>query len=95
MTTFIGNDGEQYFIALLAPQKPKVAENELIAGIYKYNQPTETESILLNSAQFSYSEVKNCTLFLDPRMPEPSMGNHSSPNNVNLTQHANGLYYGV
>jgi len=28
-------------------------------------------------------------------MPEPSMGNHTSPNNVDLTRHDDGLYYGV
>jgi len=95
MTSFTGNDGEQYFIALVAPQKPKVAENELVAGIYKYNQPTEPAGTFPDPSQFSYAEVENYTLLLDPRMPEPSMGNHSSPNNVDLTQQADGLYYGV
>lgn len=95
MTEFTGNDGEQYFIALVAPQKPKVAENELVAGIYKYNQPVEPAGTFPDPSQFLYSEVQNCTLLLDPRMPEPSMGNHSSPNNVDLTQQADGLYYGV
>lgn len=95
MTEFIGNDGQQYFIALVAPQKPKVAENELVAGIYKYNQPVEPAGAFPDPSQFSYSEVQNYTLLLDPRMPEPSMGNHSSPNNVDLTQQADGLYYGV
>lgn len=95
MTSFTGNDGEQYFIALVAPQKPKVAENELVAGVYKYNQPTEPAGTFPDPSQFSHSEVQNYTLLLDPRMPEPSMGNHSSPNNVDLTQQADGLYYGV
>ncbi|QHC86205.1 hypothetical protein AS589_16115 [Empedobacter brevis] len=95
MTSFTGNDSEQYFIALVAPQKPQVAENELVAGIYVYNQPTEPAETFPDPSQFSYSEVENYTLLLDPRMPEPSMGNHSSPNNVDLTQQADGLYYGV
>ncbi|UUC46002.1 FixH family protein [Flavobacterium cerinum] len=95
MTSFTGNDGEKYFIALVAPQKPRVAENELVAGIYKYNQPTEPAGTFPDPSQFSYSEVQNYTLKLDPRMPEPSMGNHSSPNNVDLTQKTDGLYYGV
>lgn len=95
MTAFTGNDGEQYVIALVAPQKPRVAENELIAGIYKYNQLTEPSGDFPDPTQFSYSEVQNHTLLLDPRMPEPSMGNHSSPNNQNLIQQNNGLYYGV
>lgn len=95
MTSFTGNDGEQYYIALVAPQRPKVAENELVAGIYKYNQPTEPAGNFPDPSQFSYSEVSSHTLLLDPRMPEPSMGNHSSPNNQNLVQRPDGLYYGV
>lgn len=95
MTSFTGNDREQYFIALVAPQKPKVAENQLIAGIYKYNPPTEPAGTFPDPSRFSYSEVSNHTLLLDPRMPEPSMGNHSSPNNQDLRQRPDGLYYGV
>jgi len=95
MTSFTGNDEEQYFIALVAPQTPKVAENELVAGIYQYNPTTEPAGTFPDPSQFSYSEVQNYTLLLDPRMPEPSMGNHSSPNNVDLTQQADGFYYGV
>ncbi|TLX27262.1 hypothetical protein FE904_02415 [Chryseobacterium indologenes] len=95
MTSFTGNDGEQYFIALVSPQKPQVAENKLVAGIYKYNQPTASEGSFPDPAQFSYSEVSGYTLLLDPRMPEPSMGNHSSPNNKDLIQGNDGLYHGV
>ncbi|AZA81783.1 hypothetical protein C1637_04200 [Chryseobacterium lactis] len=91
MTSFTGNDGEKYIIALISPQKPKVAENQLVAGIYKYNLPNGTG----DSLPFSYAEVVGYTLQLDPRMPEPSMGNHSSPNNKDLIQGNNGLYYGV
>ena len=96
MTTFTGKDGEQYFIALVAPQKPKVAENELVAGIYKFNKPTTPPSgSFPDHSQFSYAEVSDYTLQLDPRMPEPSMGNHSSINNKDLTQRDDGLYHGV
>lgn len=95
MTSFLGKDGEQYYIALVGPQKPKVAENKLVAGIYKYNKPTTTSSTFPDPTQFSYSEVKGYTLALDPRMPEPSMGNHSSPNNKDLVQESDGLYHGV
>ncbi|WP_258930446.1 FixH family protein [Flavobacterium oreochromis] len=90
MTTFIGNDGEEYYIALVAPQKPKVAENTIIAGIYKYNKPTAIEPY-----EYSFTEVKNYTLKIDPRMPEPSMGNHSSPNNKDLLQENDGFYHGI
>jgi hypothetical protein len=96
MTAFVGNDGEQYYIALVSPQNPKVGENELIAGIYTYNRPTSLPSDEFQDAsQFSYSQVEGYTLRLDPRMPEPSMGNHSSPNNKDLTQGADGMYRGV
>lgn len=95
MTTFTGKDNEQYVIALISPQKPKVAENPLVAGIYKYNKPTIPAGTFPDPSQFSYSEVSGYTLKLDPRMPEPSMGNHSSPNNQDLTQQNDGLYHGV
>ncbi|VTR35092.1 hypothetical protein [Sphingobacterium thalpophilum] len=96
MITFTGKDNEQYIIALLAPQKPKVGENGLVAGIYKYNRPTNPPSgNFPDASQFSYTEVSGYTLQLDPRMPEPSMGNHSSPNNRDLTQQDDGLYHGV
>lgn len=95
MKAFTGNDGAQYFIALVAPQRPKIAENKLVAGIYKYNQPIDEGGVFPDPSQFSYSEVVGYTLLLDPRMPEPSMGNHSSINNQDLTQQSDGLYYGV
>ncbi|MFP5436487.1 MAG: hypothetical protein ACLGH8_01735 [Bacteroidia bacterium] len=95
MTAFTGNDGAQYIIALVAPQKPNVAENELVAGIYKYSEPDSPTGTFPDPSQFSFDEVAGYTLKLDPRMPEPSMGNHTSPNNVDLTRHDDGLYYGV
>ncbi|WP_313374366.1 hypothetical protein [Chishuiella sp.] len=95
MTTFTGNDDEQYVIALISPQKPTVSENNLVAGIYKYNQPTEHTTVFPDESQFSYSIVNNYTLKIDPRMPEPSMGNHSSLNNKDLTQQIDLLYHGI
>lgn len=96
MTSFTGNDGEDYVIALVAPQKPKVAENKLTAGIYKFNRPTARPSVSSpDPALFSYSEAEGYTLQLDPRMPEPSMGNHTSPNNKDLVQGPDKLYHGV
>lgn len=96
MVSFFGNDDEQYFIALLGPRAPKVAENNLHAGIYKYNKPsTPANGTFPDPSQFNYSEVKGFSLKLDPRMPEPSMGNHSSPNNKDLVQGDDGFYHGV
>lgn len=96
MTTFTGKDGQQYFIALIAPQRPKVGENELVAGIYRYDRPGNPPSgSFPDPTQYSYTAVNGFTLQLDPRMPEPSMGNHSSPNNNDLTQEDDGLYHGI
>lgn len=95
MTAFTGNDNEQYFIALIAPQSPSVAQNDLVAGIYKYNKPENPAGTFPDLSQYSYAVVNNYTLLIDPRMPEPSMGNHSSPNNEDLTQQSDGLYHGV
>ncbi|MFH7010530.1 hypothetical protein ACHRV5_01590 [Flavobacterium sp. FlaQc-52] len=95
MTAFTGKDDQQYIIALLSPQKPTVSENKLVAGIYKYNTPTAPAGVFPDPSQYSYSQVSGYTLKLDPRMPEPSMGNHSSPNNQDLTQQNDGLYHGV
>lgn len=95
MTAFTGNDNQQYIIALISPQKPTVSENPLVAGVYKYNNPATPAGTFPDPSQFSYSEVVGYTLKLDPRMPEPSMGNHSSPNNKDLTQREDGLYQGV
>lgn len=96
MTTFTGKDNAQYVIALISPQKPKVGENDLVAGIYKFNEPTIASSDNdPDPSMFSYTEVSDYILKLDPRMPEPSMGNHSSPNNKDLIPQNDGLYHGV
>ncbi|MDO6761158.1 hypothetical protein Q4566_13180 [Tamlana sp. 2_MG-2023] len=95
MTAFTGNDNVQYFIALVAPQRPDVAENDLVAGIYKYIEPTQAAGDFPDPSQFTYAVVNDHTLLLDPRMPEPSMGNHSSPNNEDLTQQNDERYHGV
>lgn len=86
-TQFTGRDGQEYLIALIAPKKPSVAENALVAGIYRLDMLLESEA--------RYMEVNDHKLLLDPRMPEPSMGNHSSPNNKDLTQQDDGFYHGV
>ncbi|MDF2516565.1 MAG: hypothetical protein K0R59_1861 [Sphingobacterium sp.] len=96
MTAFTGKDDQQYIIALVSPQKPNVAENKLVAGIYKLNKPLDSSSkSIADQLKFSYSQADRYTLKLDPRMPEPSMGNHSSPNNKDLIQDRDGLYHGV
>ena len=56
---------------MIEPKNPIIGNNELVVGVY------EMESMM------SFPVVQDFTLTLDPRMP--GMGNHSSPNNTNLT----------
>ncbi|MEG1026320.1 MAG: hypothetical protein RSF34_17745 [Flavobacterium sp.] len=95
MTSFVGSDNSEYIIALIAPQKPKVAENELVTGIYRYVEPTNPIGNFPDPSQFIFEEVSGYILQLDPRMPEPSMGNHSSPNNRDLVQLNDKFYRGI
>jgi hypothetical protein len=73
-----GSD-KRYVVTLVEPQKPKVGINDITAYIH--------ERIDANT----YNPVENFTLKLDPRMP--SMENHSSPNNADLTWDATEKIY--
>ena len=79
LNTFTGTDGTKYIVAYIEPIQPKVAMNDLKVGVWKM------ESMM------SYPMVDGYTVKIDPRMP--SMGNHSSPNNVNATQTNPGELY--
>ncbi|PVH26707.1 hypothetical protein [Sphingobacterium corticibacter] len=95
-TLFRGNDSLDYMIALVSPRNPQVGTNPIIAGIFKRITTTHlAEFVPLSPSYYQYVAVNDHTLELDPRMPEPSMGNHSSPNNVNLSQRNDGFYEGV
>ncbi len=78
--SFMGNDSVRYILALAEPTQPKVAINDMIAVLYRM------ESMM------SFVPVDHYTIKIDPRMP--AMGNHSSPNNVDLTQDTDKLYKG-
>ena len=80
VTTFTGSDNVRYILALVDPSDPKVAINDVTFGLFKIQ------------SMMSFPIVDDYTVKIDPRMP--SMGNHSSPNNVNLTQGADDLYHG-
>ncbi|MCO5231223.1 MAG: hypothetical protein M9958_08710 [Chitinophagales bacterium] len=80
VTTFTGSDGKKYVLAMVQPNLPKEGLNEMTALLYKM------ENMMM------FSPVSNYTINIDPRMP--SMGNHSSPNNVNLTQKSSLFYEG-
>ncbi len=78
--TFVGSDSQNYIIALVDPKQPKVAINDMTALIFTTNNHSD------------YTPVENYKIIIDPRMP--GMGNHSSPNNENLTFGNNNLYNG-
>ena len=80
VNSFMGSDGTRYIVALIEPANPKIAINAMKAGIFKM------ENLM------SFPVVDGYTLKIDPRMP--GMGNHGSPNNLDLTQSANGFYDG-
>ena len=77
VNSFLGSDGSKYVVALIEPKEPAVAQNNMVAAVYKM------ESMM------NYVPVSGYTLKIDPRMP--GMGNHGSPNNLDLT--ASGAFY--
>lgn len=72
VTTFTGSDNVRYIVAYVDPHHPKVGINEMVVGVWKMQD------------MMTFPVVDNFKLKIDPRMP--SMGNHSSPNNVDATQ---------
>lgn len=81
VNTFTGTDGTKYLLALIEPSNPKVAINDIKIGVWKMQ------------SMMAFPIVDGYTVKIDPRMP--SMGNHSSPNNVNATQmNSNSFYNG-
>lgn len=81
VTSFMGEDGSKYVLALVEPLAPKIAVNKMKVGLFKM------ETML------SFPSVPDYKITLDPRMP--GMGNHSSPNNTDLNYNASDkMYYG-
>jgi hypothetical protein len=81
VTSFMGSDNKRYIIAMVAPKTPKVAVNDVTFGLYKMEN------------MMSFPVVNQFKIKIDPRMP--SMGNHGSPNNVDLIQiDGEHLYHG-
>ncbi len=81
VTTCSGTDGGRYILALIEPKGPKVALNDMTVGVFKMKDMT----------MMQFPAVDNFKVKIDPRMP--SMGNHGSPNNVDLTQSPLDLFY--
>jgi hypothetical protein len=80
VASFTGSDGSNYVVAMIEPSGPRVGLNDMAAGVYKM------------VSMMHYLPVENFTVKIDPRMP--GMGNHGSPNNVDLTQ-SGALYRGT
>ena len=74
VTNFMGTDGTKYVLALIEPKSPKIAVNKMKVGLFKMQ------------TMMSFPSVPDYKITLDPRMP--GMGNHSSPNNKDLTYDA-------
>lgn len=70
-TSFMGSDDSKYIIAMIEPNDPKIAINDLKVGLFKMEN------------MMTFPVVENYTITLDPRMP--GMGNHTSPNNTDLS----------
>ena len=64
-------DNVKYVMTLIEPKDPKVGLNDFKIGLYKMEN------------MMSFPIVENYMIKQDPRMP--SMGNHTSPNNTDLT----------
>lgn len=79
VTTFTGTDGVKYIIAYADPHHPQVGINDIIVTVFKMQD------------MMNFPIVNNYKVKIDPRMP--SMGNHGSPNNVDLTQSTLDLFY--
>ena len=79
VTTFTGSDNVRYIVAYVDPHHPKVGINDMLVGVWKMQD------------MMNFPVVDNYKLKIDPRMP--SMGNHSSPNNVDATQALAGDLY--
>lgn len=79
VSSFMGTDNIRYIVALIEPKNPKVALNDMTVGIFKMEN------------MMNFPKVNQYKLKIDPRMP--SMGNHGSPNNVDLTQTSTDEFY--
>jgi hypothetical protein len=79
VNTFTGSDGVKYIVAYAEPHHPEVALNDIEIGVFKMQD------------MMNFPVVDGFKVKIDPRMP--SMGNHSSPNNVDAMQNSIGELY--
>ncbi|WP_350284865.1 hypothetical protein [uncultured Croceitalea sp.] len=78
VNVFTGTDEARYVLAMM-PMEPKVAINDFSAMLFKMEN------------MMTFPAVEGYTVSIDPRMP--GMGNHSSPNNEDLTFDASSNMY--
>ncbi len=78
----VGND--TYYISVVNPLDLKTGANTLKAYISKKSSPATTPYALA---------TESFKVDIDPRMPD--MGNHTSPDNTELTKQADGSYQGT
>ena len=79
VTSFMGSDDSRYIISIVKPNNPIIGINNLILGVHKMEN------------MMTFPVVEDYTITLDPRMP--GMGNHSSPNNTDLSFYASDAMY--
>ncbi|WP_299112411.1 hypothetical protein [uncultured Winogradskyella sp.] len=81
VASFMASNNTRYILALIEPKDPSIAINTMKVGLFKMEN------------MMTFPVVEDYTITLDPRMP--GMGNHSSPNNTNLTFNStDNFYYG-
>ena len=73
VNVFMGSDDVRYILAMM-PMEPEVAVNDFSAVLFKMEN------------MMTFPLVENYKVAIDPRMP--SMANHSSPNNEDLSYDA-------
>ena len=80
---FLGSDAAYYYVVLVNPTESnvQVGTNDITAYLYKQLD------------LYTFNPIKNYTVEIDPRMPDPSMGNHTSPYNVNLKYNSSADIY--
>lgn len=78
----VGND--TYYISVVNPLDLKTGANTIKAYISKKSSPATTPYALA---------TESFKVDIDPRMPD--MGNHTSPDNTELTKQADGSYQGT
>lgn len=64
-------DGVKYIVSLVSPDYPEVGINNFVVSVHRME------------TMMSFPVIENFFIAQDPRMP--SMGNHSSPNNTDLS----------